>query len=202
MKRTLFITFLSLFALSLGACNDTDIGAENTISQAKLTERENGILSATTDNAFVFEFNVDSEYKETNIWVEKYEFGKLVDDQVSALGTAIDSDGLIIFDISKVNDERNETYFNLSISDNGSMSKIRDLVTISKGQSNMASLSGSSLEENHPINGEMVLASICYSSGEGGMSSPSSDFYNDVEGNIYEIKDYEVVYLLKSEFTR
>jgi hypothetical protein len=66
----------------------------------------------------------------------------------------------------------------------------------------MASLSGSSLEENHPIKGEMVLASICYASDEGVIGSPSWDFYNDVEGHINEIKDYDVVYLIRSEFIK
>jgi hypothetical protein len=131
MKRTLFTVFLSLVALSLGGCNDTDKKEqENTISKAMLTEREQVILSATSDNAFVYDFNIDSEYKEANVWVEKYEFGKLVDDKVSFLSTTINNDGLIIFDISRVNEERNETFFNISISDNGNMSKVSSFETI------------------------------------------------------------------------
>lgn len=67
------------------------------------------------------------------------------------------------------------------------------------GLEGFSSLWGSNPVKNKPIKGEMVLASICYSKKKT-MSSLSSDFYKDVEGHINEIKDYDIVYLLKIKF--
>ena len=46
----------------------------------------------------------------------------------------------------------------------------------------------------------MVLASICYTLDEEGATSLSSDFYEDPKSNMDELKDFDVVYLLKGEF--
>jgi len=196
MKRTLFITWLSVMAISLGACANDNSKSGITVTQAKLTEREKAILTNATDKSFVFDFKIDSEYKEVSVWVEKYEFGKMVDDK-SYVSTEIENRGSIIFTTSMANAD--QASFNVSISSDGTTSKVSHIETISE---DMSSLGGSNQEENLPIEGEMVLASLCYASGEDVMSSLTTDFYNDVEGNIDEIKDYDVVYLLKSEFIK
>ncbi|QUW23614.1 hypothetical protein JSQ81_08980 [Sporosarcina sp. Marseille-Q4063] len=80
MKRFFIIVALLVFVLSACVTNNAK---SNTISAVGLTERENAILSTTSDISFVFDFNTDSEYKEVSVWIEKYELGKLVDDKIS-----------------------------------------------------------------------------------------------------------------------
>ena len=46
----------------------------------------------------------------------------------------------------------------------------------------------------------MVLGSIAYSSNQGGISSLPSDFYDDIEGHIDEIKEYDILYMIKANF--
>lgn len=50
--------------------------------------------------------------------------------------------------------------------------------------------------------GELVLANICYSNDENGVSSLITDFYKDPAGNINKLKEYDVAYLLKAEFIK
>ena len=47
---------------------------------------------------------------------------------------------------------------------------------------------------------KMVLASICYSNSNKEISTISTDFYSDVDSHINELKNYDVIYLLRSEF--
>ena len=171
----------------------------NTISAAELTERENAILSTTSDKSFVFDFNIDSEYKVVSVWVEKYEFGELVDDKISSITTQVEGNGSIIFATSKVDDSQKQHTFNIGISGNGSMGSISSFDTNSYDLDAMSSVWGNFQEENNSIEGEVVLASICYSS-DGRMSSLTTDFYKDVDGHMNELEDYDVVYLLKAEF--
>ena len=53
-----------------------------------MTEREEVILLSTADKSFVFDFNVDDNYKDVAVWVEKYELGKLVG-EVNHLSTRL-----------------------------------------------------------------------------------------------------------------
>lgn len=81
MKRSLFTPILILLVASLGACDRYNSKSENTLFEANLTEREQGILSATAEKSFVFDFNTDGKYKKVSVWVEKYESGKMVGDK-------------------------------------------------------------------------------------------------------------------------
>ena len=125
----------------------------------------------------------------------------MVGDKINHMTTEIKDKGTLIFATSKTTDS--QSLFNSSINSDGSMSSSSSLERITEdGLEDVISLSGSNQAENYPIRGEMVLASICYSKGEDGMSSLSTDFYRDVDRHINEIKDYDIVYLLKCEFTK
>ncbi|WP_077602911.1 hypothetical protein [Oceanobacillus sojae] len=77
MKSVWMILITGLTALTLAACGQNESDA-NTISISELTEREDVILSVTSEQSFVFDFNIDDEYKEVAVWIEKYEAGNLV----------------------------------------------------------------------------------------------------------------------------
>ncbi|MFJ7933823.1 hypothetical protein [Sporosarcina sp. NPDC096371] len=197
MKKLFLFVALSVLVLSACANNDSQ---SNTISTVELTERENAILTITSDKSFVFDFDIDSEYKELSVWVEKYEFGKLVDDKINSIITPVETSGSIVFATSKWDGSVKHQAFNIGISSNGSTGSSSNLIENLTGLDKMSSVWGDFLEENKSIEGELVLASICYSSDDSGMSSLSNDFYNDVEGHMGELDKYDVVYLLKAEF--
>ena len=89
MMRVLFFAMLTSLVLSLVACDDSNSNLKiNTVSDAKLTEREKVILSSMADKSFVFDFKVDDKYEEVAVWVEKYESGNLVG-EVNCISTEI-----------------------------------------------------------------------------------------------------------------
>lgn len=193
------IVALLLFLLS--ACSNND-SKSTIISAGKLTERENAILSTVSDKSFVFDFKIDSEYKVVSAWIEKYEFGEMVQDKISPMTTPVEGDGSIIFATSKIGDnQKKQLTFNIGISSNGSTGSISGFDTTSFDLDSMSSVWGSFQEENKLIEGEVVLASICYVS-DGHMRSLTTDFYNDVDGHLHELENYDVVYLLKAEFKK
>ncbi len=197
MKKLFSIVILSVFVLSACVNNDSQ---SNTISAVELSERENAILTITSDKSFVFDFNSDSEYKDVSVWVEKYEFAKLVDDKVSSLSTPVEENGTIVFATSKADGSQKQQTFKLGISSNGSTGSVSGFDANASDVDKMSSVWSDFQEENKSIEGEIVLASICYSSDESGMSSLTTDFYKDVEGHMSELEEYDVVYLLKAEF--
>lgn len=199
MKKLFSIVALSVFVLSACVNNDSQ---SNMISTVELTEREKAILTTTSDKSFVFDFDIDDEYKELAVWVEKYEFGKLVDDKISSIITSVEKRGSIIFATSKADRSRNFQTFNIGITGNDGAGSISSFDEDAADLDKMSSVWGDFPEERKPIEGEIVLAAICYSSDERGMSSLSIDFYKDAEGHMSELEKYDVVYLVKAEFKK
>ncbi|MCO0597073.1 hypothetical protein NGI46_06290 [Peribacillus butanolivorans] len=221
MKKILYTAILTLIVLTMGACNNTNniskSKSDNTLSEAKLTDREKDILSTTTDQSFVFEYHMaDSTYKEVSVWVEKYESGKRVEDKKIHVTAGLKNNGTIIFATSTPTSHQNESMFSVSINSKGDTTTGSNLETITKEGSEQSkslknseintesvmSVWGSNEAENILISDKMVLASVGYSYGEGSMRTLSQDFYSDMDHHINEIKDFDVVYLLRSEFTK
>ncbi|UOQ48714.1 hypothetical protein MUN88_00690 [Gracilibacillus caseinilyticus] len=63
----------------------------------------------------------------------------------------------------------------------------------------MGSVWGSFSEEDVSIEEEVTLASICYSE-EGSMASLTNDFYQDADGHLDELADYDIAYIVKARF--
>ena len=198
MRRVPFFAMLTLLALSLVACDDGNSNLKiNTVSDAKLTEREKAILLSTADQSFVFDFNIDDKYKDVAIWIEKYESGDLVG-EVNRISTEIKNKGTIIFTTSKTTEESNQALFTISINSDGSTFSGWGPKTITKDV--LGIVWESNPLDNISIMDKMVLASICYSGSKEGISTLSTDFYSDVDSHMNELKNYDVVYLLRSEF--
>src|SRR5699024_3188990 len=104
MKRSFVTLVLVLLVFALVACNDSN-SKSNTISAVELTDRENMILSTTSDQSFVFDFKIGSEYKEISVWIEKYEVGELVDDRLSHITTEVEESGSIMFAKTETGDK-------------------------------------------------------------------------------------------------
>ncbi|MFF3021704.1 hypothetical protein ACFVRR_03440 [Gottfriedia sp. NPDC057948] len=192
MKKIIFTTILIFLVFSLSACTND----QNTISEANLTNRESEILSTTSDVSFVYDFNVESSYKQLSVWVEKYEFGKLVGKKINHITSEIKDDGTIIFATSKTLNNQNQSVFILGINGRESNRTI-----INDELEGVCTWRGPHIV-NNPFKNNIVLASfICYKNGNH-MNSLTDDFYRDVNNHIKEIKDYKVVYLLRAKFTK
>ncbi|WP_342603251.1 hypothetical protein [Peribacillus sp. FSL E2-0159] len=199
MKKIILSIIISLLSLSLVACKDNDPKSENNLSVPELTAREKAILENTAEHSFLIDFNVDDTYKEMSVWVEKYEFGKLVEDEKGRMTTGVEKNGTILFTTSKTDEEQDQSMFNISIQNDGGMTTATYPETIDEKDS---MVSGSAGQLNINSTKKLALASICYSSGNEGIRSLSTDFYSDMDGHMEELKEYDVVYLLRSEFTK
>ena len=200
MKKVLYIVLMTMIVVVLGACSGNET---NTISVADMTEREKNILSLITDDAFLFDFDVDDTYQDVSVWVEKYESGKLVGEKINDTTAPVYGKGSLIFTVVQNPDDENQFTFTTGIKTEGDeesdLSSSSSLVTGKKGLEN-ASITTRKVEESLPLNGEMVLASICYTLDENGATSLSSDFYEDPKNNMDELKEFDVVYVMKAEF--
>ncbi|GGA24714.1 hypothetical protein [Psychrobacillus lasiicapitis] len=193
MKKVL-ISSIVLFLLLLGACtNKTTLN--NALSEVQLTDREKFLLSSTSEQSFVFDFQADQKYKQISVWVDQYAFGKLVGEKINRLTMDIDEKGTLIFTTSQ-NVAEEKVKFNIGVQSKSASGK--NSMTQREKTTNQ-SIWGSNPSEEIPIDGIIVLASISSSNGHG-MSSLSPAFYTDFENHLAEIANYDVVYVLKSEF--
>ncbi|MFJ8065243.1 hypothetical protein ACIQYS_11485 [Psychrobacillus sp. NPDC096426] len=194
IKRAISVSFV-LLLFFLIAC-ENDIKLDNRLSEAKLTDREKFLLSSTSDQSFVFDFHTDKKYKQVSVWIDKYEFGKLTEENIGRLTTDIKENGIIIFSSSKISLDEETVIFNINVGDDHSSSKITSRQVLPTANQ---STWGSSHLESIPVSDHIVLATNCYANGNG-MSTLSTEFYSDMDSRISELENYDVVYVLRSEF--
>ncbi|OLS40472.1 hypothetical protein BTR25_09780 [Bacillus sp. MRMR6] len=188
-----------LFIFTLSACGQ-DAYKNNTVTEAKLTEREKVILSTTSEYYFLFDFKTDKTYKKVTLWVEKYESGNLVG-EINRISTEIKNEGTLLFTTSKKTEGNNNSLFTLSINSDGSTGTGWSPEEMKEQQSAVV-WGANPFLQTMVITNQMVLASICFSKAGPTVSTLSSDFHVDMPRHIDELKNYEVVYLLRSEFSK
>ncbi|RAS71479.1 hypothetical protein [Priestia endophytica] len=200
MRRVLFFAMLTVLTLSLVACDgegSKNVKA-NAISSATLTEREEALLSGTADQSFVFDFKAGDQYKEVAVWVEKYESGKLVK-KLNRMSTEIKNTGTMVFSTAKINEENNQARFSISVHSNEATTT--GLSSETMKDDDLGMVLGSNPSESISIKDKnIILASIGYPSSEEGTRTPSTGFYEDVDSHMNELKNYDVVYLLRCTF--
>lgn len=208
MKRLFIILIGAMLTFTLSACWNNDLKS-NTIVNTELTVREKAILSTTSNQSFVFDFNIDDEYKEIAVWLEKYEFGKLIEERMGYVTTEVIDNGYgsIIFTSIEPNDIDNQTFFKIGINSNRGTDSVTGATTISdvvstKGVDGRLSVQGNIIGEIDITNEQMVLASIGFSWDEDSIVSFSPDLYSDDERRSIGLENYEVAYLLKSTFLK
>ncbi|ARF17679.1 hypothetical protein [Sporosarcina ureae] len=200
MKKWMSITILSCL-LFLTACAATDT---NKLTIPELTDRENQILETAANTALVFDYTADQNYKKVTLWVEKYEEGKKVAEPISELSTPMPGEstkGSIVFTVTQTLEE--QLLFSASVSDAkgaASVSNQEELKTLK----DMATLFNTNPQEGLLLSDNMLLAGIIYTSTTEGSptSALSSDFYEQKEGYLDELKEYDVVYVLRASFEK
>ncbi|ARK21904.1 hypothetical protein CSV69_06925 [Sporosarcina sp. P26b] len=199
MKKWTSIMILSCL-LVLSACAATDT---NKLTIPELTDREKQILETATNTAFVFDYTADQTYTDVSLWVEKYEKGKLVAEPISELKTPLPGEstkGSIIMTVTQTLEQ--ELLFSASVSDakgSASVSNQEELEELK----DMASLFNTNPQEGLPLSDNMLLAGLIYTSTTAGSptSALSSDFYEQKDDYLDELKEYDVVYILRASFT-
>ncbi|QKY71419.1 hypothetical protein [Lentibacillus sp. CBA3610] len=197
MKTRLGILILiTIFAFVLSACDSDSSNTKtdtNTISSTDLSKMEKAILSTTSDESFVFNFNIDNKYNEMSVHVEKYKKGELVDDKLTQISLEVsDGEGTIIITSQKDNAEVNHSAFNIGISSGGSTGSTSVLDNDVEKKGTMGTFQENEISIE---NGEAVLSGIAISNNENNSMSFRSNFYEDSS----EMKKYDVVYLFKAK---
>lgn len=200
MKKLLGVIAVIFLIGSLVACSNHQSNPQtNSILATDLSARETTILSTVTSESFVFDFN-NSDYQEVEVWIEKYEDGELVDDQLGYMTAQIGEKGSIVLASPKTSNHEKQQSFLIGTGDENGTSSA-SVVDDNLQDADLSLMVSSSLTEEKTLDeGEIVLANIAYSNNEFGISSISNQFFEDPEGNMDELKEYEVVYLYKVAF--
>ncbi|TFE02310.1 hypothetical protein [Jeotgalibacillus salarius] len=197
--KTNQLVFALPLVLLIGACNNDESAS---IQESELTERESFILTVNADQYFMFEYDLKESYTEMKVWVEKYENGEFIEN-VSEMITPLDQDGSIVFTTSSGPYEESGPavqHFRIGVG-------VEDSTTYTSTEDAMQNLTGRDfsstwglfVEEEQPIEDELLLAYLAHSS-ESMMSSLPIDFAEDPDLYQDELEEYDVAYLLKAEF--
>ncbi|MDW0109431.1 hypothetical protein [Sporosarcina aquimarina] len=199
MRKNLVLLFAILLVIS--GCSS--INAEtNTITVSDLTNREQALLSMNTDNAFMFDYDVDKEFKEVSVWVEKYEDGKFAHDPISSFITPVEKDGTILFTLQRPIPGFDQSVLNLGVISKDGSGSVQNSDEQPEKFEEMASTASTFSGELNPLNEENVIATICFSKNDAGLSTITSSYYEDPEANVEELAQYDLVYVLKVQFKK
>lgn len=193
-----------MVVIFLSACGNDNHESESnadTISPTELSKREDAIISTTAENSFVFDYKLSTAFKEVEVWIEKYESGKLVDDELNKLSTQIDrDDGMIILAASEID---GETTYHLGISDKGGTSSTFNTPDHDSKHKADQLVESSQLTNKKTFKDseENILATITYSDDENKPGTEiTNDFFEKPESHADDLNDYDIAYVLKAKF--
>lgn len=197
--------FILIIILTLVACDyKPDSTSENTISVIEPTEREKAILTTTANKSFVYDFSVDQDYKNVHIWVERYEFGKLISKESNGITIGLDErNGTIIFSTNSVVGNEDQMLFRIGVHSDGSTAVGEFLETMPRDhEKNLVSGWGSNVSGDVPVTPEMIVGNIIYKSGDGQLTSLDNVVESDQKIVEEKLKEYDIAYLLRVNFTK
>lgn len=209
-KVRTFLYVLIMTLVVLVGCKDqlvkeTVSNKENTISNAVLTKKEKEIITTTSDQSFVYDFIIDKKYKSIKVWVEKYEYGKQVQQESNGLTMEVQGKGNLLLSTTKLIENENKIMFHIGVHNDGASTVAKFIETIPEDpEQELRSVLGSALDnkKNQTITSNMVLGSICYKKGDGAIRTLPSDIFSNVEQYNAELEQYDVVFLLRANFTK
>src|SRR5699024_10235782 len=199
MKKVIGIVMFVVLIGLMSACDSVGNEKSDYISEADLDEREEMILTTVADQSFVFDYN-NTSYEEVSVWIEKYESGEMVNDELGYKTTDIDEQGSIIFATASDEEPHEKETFYLGVGDENGTSSSTPSDDAALTAENMSILSGSCTEEIAIDKDETVLATIAYTNDEQGVSAHANNYDENTENNLEELEEYDVVYLFKIAF--
>lgn len=197
MKR--WISLLCLGSvLVLSACAATDT---NKLTIPELTDREQQIIQTAADQVFVFDYTADQTYSDISLWMDKYENGEKTGGPLSELSVPLpgeSTNGTLIMAVKPSDDK---LLFSASISSRDGSGGLTSEDELSDFE-NRAVMTEMNPQEGLPLSENMLLGTLVYTDSSEGVivSSLSTDFFDQKDGYLDELKEYDTVYLLRASF--
>lgn len=196
LKRLALCTFLLLL---LSACGSREAEETNTIAAADLSEREKTLLHATAGHIlFIYNLSLESEGV-LDVWVEKYEYGELLEERIGLVEAAVSKKGQILVALIEVPQSK-QMIIRVSIineagyESNGGIIKLPDIGAF--GYGTLISDEGTSLKE------DMAIGQLIYAGESNFFKTSQENLGNDPAAIIKELKDRPEVYLVRSSFEK
>ncbi|WP_153723149.1 hypothetical protein [Sporosarcina cascadiensis] len=194
--RKIILLFCLSSVLALGACAASD---KNKLTIPELTDREEQIIQTAADQVFIFDYATDQTYSGISLWMDKYEKGEKIGGPIGELSIPLpgeSTNGTLIMAIKPSDDK---LLFSASISGAGltSEDQLPDI-------EDMATLTAVNPQEGLPLSENMLLSAVAYTNSSVGVkvSSFSVDFFEQNEGYLEELKEYDVAYLVRASFKK
>ena len=196
LKRLALCTFL-LFLL--GACGDREAKDNNKIAVAELSEREKTLLHATASNIlFIYNLSLESQGV-LNIWMEKYEYGELIAEQIGSVEAAVSEKGQIIVALIEVPQSKQTIVRVAIINDTGYESNEGVIALPDIGAFAYGTLVSN---EGTTLNKDMAIGQLIYSGESNFFKTSWEHLGNNPVDIIKELKDRPEVYLIRSSFKK
>ena len=196
LKRLAVCTFL-LFLL--GACGNREAEENNTIAAAELSEREKTLLHATASNIlFIYNLSLESQGV-LDVWMEKYEYGELIEEQIGRVQVAVSKNGQIIVALIEVPQSKETIVRVAIINDTGYESNEGMIALPDIGAFGYGTLISN---EGTTLNKDMAIGQLIYSGESNFFKTSWENLGNNPTTIIKELKDRPEVYLIRSSFKK
>ncbi len=193
MRRTVAFLFAALALAALCGC-----GAKPAVTSAALTEREKALLSAQSEQCFVFDYSA-GEWQWASLWAEEYRKGEKAGTyELSAWSLDMDDKGTIVLYIPRTNGEDSKQ-LNLTVMQGGAIYSRADVIQEFGEIYNEGGVAWQTCPSGDiPESGKKVLLCIrCCPNG----FSPLGDLFIDYEAGLEELADDEASYIIGVTFS-
>ena len=196
LKRLVLYTFLLVL---LSACGNREAEETNTIAAADLSEREKTLLHATAGNMlFIYNLSLQSQGV-LDVWVEKYEYGKLQEERIGHVAAAVNKKGQILVALIEVPQSK-QMVVRVTIINEAGYESGEGTITLPDigafGYGTLASDEGTSLKK------DMAIGQLIYAGESNFFKTSQENLGNNATEIIKTLKDRPEVYLIRSSFTK
>ena len=196
LKRLALCTF---FLFLLSACGNSEPEENNTIAAAELSEREKTLLHATAGNIlFVYNLSLESQGV-FDVWVEKYEYGELIEEKIGSVEAAVSKKGQILVALIEVPQSKQTIVRVAIINDTGYESNEGMIALPDIGAFGYGTLISN---EGTTLNKDMAIGQLIYSGESNFFKTSQESLGNNPVAIIKELKDHSEVYLIRSSFKK
>ena len=195
LKRFVLCTFLLLL---LSACGNRE-EETNTIATADLSENEKTLLHATAGHIlFIYNLSLESEGL-LDVWVEKYESGELIEEQIGLVEAAVSKKGQILVTFIEVPQSK-QMIVRVSIINEAGYESNGGIITLPDigafGYGTLISDEGTALKK------DMAIGQLIYAGESNFFKTSQENLGNSPAAIIKELKDRPEVYLVRSSFKK
>lgn len=202
MKKLILGSIIAIALLLVSACANSVVANPDTITNANLTHKESVFLSLGSSQYFAFDYDADNTYKSVDIWIDRYEYGKFVTCSGKLSTQLVPGEkGMLVAMVKEK--EQGTSEWTTAIITGSSVSTGKSTQTFSlKETSSVNSATSINPSVIKIEDKETALAGICYTAGDGMISSLSEDFFNDPEQHLNDISGIDLVYIVKCRFSK